>query len=76
MRSQAANMPPYDPPKATTGLREAPDVVDLMWSISVTKSASACSELKYPTRSSPYHTAINVHLLTLNRVTSQIRQQI
>ena len=36
IRSHAANIPPYDPPKATTGLLAAPGVDNLMWSISVT----------------------------------------
>ncbi len=48
IRSQAASIPPYEPPKAITGLLLFCKRVVFKCSIRSAKSANACSELKYP----------------------------
>lgn len=44
--NHAASIPPYEPPKAITGLFAAPGVLALMNSISSAKSARACSDVR------------------------------
>lgn len=48
MRIQAANIPPYDPPNAITGLSAAPELVDFTLASNSAKSARACSDVRYP----------------------------